>query len=143
MSNIPLFVLDIILLPFTLLRVVFIYMLGSRYGINRLDFLDVMMHAKNKYFNRCNESTLDIDDIDIKVSIRDGCNAIAKDTYMHLDKSTELPPVTIESTAKLNVQDLMSDDEIDNESDSESTQSSGIEDNIDKQTEKFIKELER
>ncbi|MBA42891.1 MAG: hypothetical protein CMF62_02640 [Magnetococcales bacterium] len=50
--NIPLFVLDfIILLPITLIRLFIIYLYGSRYNIDELRFLDVMMHSENKFFN--------------------------------------------------------------------------------------------
>jgi hypothetical protein len=50
--NIPLFVFDfIILLPITLIRMILIYIYGSRYNIPELKFLDIMMHAENKHFN--------------------------------------------------------------------------------------------
>jgi ATP-dependent Lon protease len=50
--NIPLFVLDfIILLPITLIRLFIIYLYGSRYNVDELKFLDVMMHSENKFFN--------------------------------------------------------------------------------------------
>lgn len=50
--NIPLFVLDfIILLPVTLLRLSIIYLYGSRYNIKNLKLLDVMMHSKYPKFN--------------------------------------------------------------------------------------------
>jgi hypothetical protein len=51
-SNIPLFILDwIILLPMTILRLILIYLYGGRYGISGLSYLDIMMHAKNPKFN--------------------------------------------------------------------------------------------
>lgn len=47
--NIPLLILDfIILLPVTILRLVLIYLYGSRYNI---ELLDVMMHAETAKFN--------------------------------------------------------------------------------------------
>lgn len=51
-----LFIFDwIILLPITLLRLLLIYFNGAKYNISYLKFLDVMMHADNKYFNQQND----------------------------------------------------------------------------------------
>lgn len=67
MRNIFLLIFDIICLPITLIRLFLIYFFGSRYGI---DFLDVMMHAKSKYFNQLNSKlTIDVSDDDIRLSI--------------------------------------------------------------------------
>lgn len=47
--NIPLLILDfLVLLPVTILRLVIIYLYGSKYNI---ELLDVIMHADGKYFN--------------------------------------------------------------------------------------------
>lgn len=51
--NWPLFIFDfIILLPFTLIRLMLIYMFGSRYNVKNYKFIDVMIHAENPSFNR-------------------------------------------------------------------------------------------
>ena len=39
------------MLPITLIRLFIIYLYGSRYNIDELRFLDVMMHSENKFFN--------------------------------------------------------------------------------------------
>jgi hypothetical protein len=52
MMNIALFILDwIILLPVTVLRLILIYLYGSRYKIKGLEFLDIMLHAYYPKFN--------------------------------------------------------------------------------------------
>ena len=68
----PLFILDIMLLPFILLRLLFIYFYGSRYNIEGFRFLDVMMHAENKYFNQEIESepTINIETEDVRRVIK-------------------------------------------------------------------------
>lgn len=68
--NIPLFVLDyIILLPVTLLRLVLIYLSGSRYNIPGLKFIDIMMHASKPKFNK-GKMTLDTEDTDLSTEIK-------------------------------------------------------------------------
>lgn len=53
MQNIYLFILDFtVFLPITLVRLLFIYLYGSKYNIPSLGFLDVMMHSDDKYFNQ-------------------------------------------------------------------------------------------
>jgi hypothetical protein len=128
MSNMPLFILDTLLLPFTLLRIFFIYLFGSRYNIDGLGFLDVMMHANNKYFNKCNEVSSNVDEIDIKHFIKNECNEIIKDINNIVDKST---------TRKSSVQCIT--DEYDSD---DSMSSSDLEDDVDKQTEKFMEGLD-
>lgn len=130
MSNIPLFILDTILLPFTLLRIFLIYLFGSRYEIDGLGFLDVMMHANNKYFNKCNEISPNVDEIYIKHFIKNECNAIIKDTNDRVDKST----TNVNPSVQCIADDCDSDD---------SMTSSNIEDAVDEQTERFMEELEK
>jgi hypothetical protein len=70
MQNIPLFILDLLCLPITMMRILFIYFYGSRYGIHSLYFLDVIMHSKHKYFNQLNkEYNIDTENEDIRLSI--------------------------------------------------------------------------
>ena len=52
MPNYPLFIFDLLLLPITFIRLSIIYCYSAHYDINGLEFLDVMQHAKNKYFNQ-------------------------------------------------------------------------------------------
>ena len=54
--NLILFLLDYtIFIPITIIRLILIYLYGSKYGIEGMDFLDVMSHADNKYFNQTEE----------------------------------------------------------------------------------------
>ena len=50
--NIGLIIFDVLVLPITFIRLCLIYLYGSRYNINGFEFLDVMTHAKNPYFNQ-------------------------------------------------------------------------------------------
>lgn len=70
MQNLLLFAFDLICLPITLIRLGLIYFNGSRYNINSLQFLDVMIHATNKYFNQSQEViTIDTENSDIRLSL--------------------------------------------------------------------------
>lgn len=62
----------IICLPITLIRLIIIYFIGSKYNIRGLHFLDVMMHANNKYFNQnCDDDpTIDTISSDIRKVIK-------------------------------------------------------------------------
>lgn len=68
----PLIILDVLLLPFILLRLTVIYFYGSRYNIEGFKFLDVMMHAENKYFNQELDAdpTVDIEENDVRKVIK-------------------------------------------------------------------------
>jgi hypothetical protein len=71
MPNYPLFIFDILTLPITFVRLVLIYFNGAPYDIYGLEFLDVMQHAKNKYFNQLEDdagiSTVELIDRDIRI----------------------------------------------------------------------------
>jgi len=68
----PLFIIDLIFLPVTFIRMLTIYLYGSRYNIGELRFLDVMMHADKPYFNQDTEYDPTIDTIsdDVRKIIR-------------------------------------------------------------------------
>jgi hypothetical protein len=66
MKNKLLFIFDLLVLPVTIIRSILIYFGGSRYGINKFDFLDVMLHAENKYFNQ-QEDNISIDTINTDI----------------------------------------------------------------------------
>jgi hypothetical protein len=68
--NILLFILDLLLFPITLIRLILIYFYGSRYGIKNLEFIDVMMHASNKYFNQLENDNNCIDTIDDDIRVK-------------------------------------------------------------------------
>jgi len=68
--NYFLLIFDILCLPITLVRLCLIYFYGSKYNIKSLKFLDVAMHADNKYFNQMNEEiTINTLKTDIRVAI--------------------------------------------------------------------------
>lgn len=70
MQNILLLIFDLSCLPITFIRLVLIYLFGSRYNIPSLQFLDVMMHATHKFFNQgYHDITIDTIPIDVRLSI--------------------------------------------------------------------------
>lgn len=89
MTNIPLLIFDLILLPLTLLRCLLIYLYGSKYGIKGLRFLDVIMHANNPYFNQDNDLTIDTEENDIRVVIRDDTRIYPQDIKTAVEESKE------------------------------------------------------
>lgn len=78
MENILLFIFDFILiLPITLIRLVLIYLFGSKYNLPSFGFFDVMMHANNKYFNQEDiDPSIDTlyDDIRVRINYDSRCN---------------------------------------------------------------------
>ena len=84
--NIVLLIFDLLVLPVTLIRLLFIYLFGSKYNIKSLKFLDVMMHADNKYFNQLeSDKTVDTIKDDVRVVINE-CSKI--DTTQNLENLT-------------------------------------------------------
>lgn len=70
MKNIPLLIFDIVCLPISLIRLIFIYFFGARYNVPSLQFLDVMNHATNPYFNQGQKCiTIDTENMDVRISI--------------------------------------------------------------------------
>jgi hypothetical protein len=70
MKNIPLLLFDLVCLPITIIRLSFIYFFGSRYNVPSLQFLDVMAHATNRYFNQgIADITVDTVPVDVRLSI--------------------------------------------------------------------------
>lgn len=82
MYNLPLFILDMICLPITVMRLILIYFYGSRYGHPKLHFFDVMLHATNKFFNQ-KEKTIDTVPTDIRVSIN-------KSSYINAQQNNDI-----------------------------------------------------
>lgn len=78
MQNKLLFLFDLLVLPVTLIRILLIYLYGSRYGIANMDFLDILMHAKNKYFNQQEDDiSIDVVSANVKISINE-CSRLDK-----------------------------------------------------------------
>lgn len=88
--NLILFILDFtIFLPITLIRLILIYFYGSKYSIEGFEFMDVMTHAENKYFNQT-EDEFKIDTVkkDIRYAIHDSSKLTEKN-IMELNKIDE------------------------------------------------------
>lgn len=86
--NLPLLVLDFLCLPITLIRLFFIYLFGSCYNVPSLQFLDVMMHATNRFFNQgSKETTIDTISTDVRISINRASRINAEVLYDSVKKS--------------------------------------------------------
>ena len=86
--NIPLLLLDLICLPITLIRLFFIYLFGACYNVPTLQFLDVMMHATNRFFNQgSKDPTVDTISTDVRVSINRASRINAEVLYDIVHKS--------------------------------------------------------
>lgn len=68
--NISLLLFDTLFLPIMLIRLIIIYFFGSKYMIPNMEFLDVMMHANNPYFNQESTTTIDVLNEDIRATIK-------------------------------------------------------------------------
>ena len=68
--NIPLLIFDLIFFPVTFIRLALIYFYGSKYNIQLFKFLDVMLHANDKYFNMNSDEINTIGE-DYRIIIRD------------------------------------------------------------------------
>lgn len=96
MANLLLFIFDfIITLPITLIRLILIYLYSSKYNIESLGFLDIMMHADKRFFNQEDPyPTLDTlkDDIRVKVNYDSRLNKdiLVVSKYNDCSKCTEL-----------------------------------------------------
>ena len=67
---------DIIFLPVTLVRLLLIYLWGSKYNVPNMSFLDVMMHADHPYFNQEGEMLVDTTNNDIRCVIYENSKLI-------------------------------------------------------------------
>lgn len=76
--NIPLILFDLIFLPFTLIRLILIYFFGSKYDIQNMEFLDIMLHANNPYFNQESGNTIDVLYEDVRATIK-------RETKLYID----------------------------------------------------------
>ena len=70
MKNIPLLIFDLLCLPISIIRLFLIYFFGSRYNVPSLQFLDVMNHATERFFNQGQQDiTIDTVPTDVRISI--------------------------------------------------------------------------
>lgn len=90
-ANIPLLLFDMILLPIIIIRMVLIYFWGSKYNLKGFQFLDVIMHADNPYFNQEDCRLIDTIGKDYRVVIRDDSRLFPLDlvSYVRVERETE------------------------------------------------------
>ena len=98
--NIPLLVFDIILLPIHIVRMIIIYFCGSKYNLRGFQFLDVIMHADNPYFNQEDCRVVDTIGTDYRVIIRDDSRIfpIDIDRYIEVKKHNIKEDITVGNT---------------------------------------------
>ena len=87
MQNYLLFIFDILCLPITLMRLLLIYYNGSKYNIKGLQFLDVMLHSNDPYFNINNNLIINTLSNDLRVCVRDDSRLYPKDIKCFLENS--------------------------------------------------------
>jgi hypothetical protein len=83
--NIPLLILDLILLPIHIIRMIIIYYWGSKYNLKGFQFLDVIMHADKPYFNKDDCNMIDTIGKDYRVVIRDDSRIFPLDIDQYLE----------------------------------------------------------
>ena len=89
MKNYLLFVFDILVLPITLFRLLLIYNCGAKYNIKGLNFLDVMMHSNNQYFNINDNTVVNTISDDLRVRVRDDSRLYPKDIKLFLENNKD------------------------------------------------------
>lgn len=91
-ANIPLLIFDIMLLPIHLIRSILIYFWGSKYNLKGFQFLDVIMHADNPYFNQEDCRMINTIGKDYRVTIRDDSRLFPIDllSYINIVKTCEM-----------------------------------------------------
>lgn len=83
-TNIPLLIFDILILPIQIIRLVIIYFFSAKYNLPGFKFLDVIMHADNRYFNQDNEHTINTECIDYRCVVRDDSRLCPMDVKKYL-----------------------------------------------------------
>ena len=83
-ANIPLLIFDLILLPIIIIRMILIYFWGSKYNLKGFQFLDVIMHADNPYFNQEDCRLIDTIGKDYRIVIRDDSRIFPLDIVNHV-----------------------------------------------------------
>ena len=85
-SNLPLLIVDLILLPIQILRMVLIYFWGSKYNLKGFTFLDVIMHADNPFFNQEDCRMINTIGKDYRIVLRDDSRIFPMDINYKLEK---------------------------------------------------------
>lgn len=103
-----LFLFDIIFLPVTLVRLVLIYLWGSKYNVPNMSFLDVMMHADHPYFNQEGEMTVDTTNNDIRCVIYENSKLILVNPDQISSNQQDEIPNNVQKQVSNNVQKQVS-----------------------------------
>lgn len=85
--NIPLLIVDLLLLPIHIFRMVLIYFFGSKYNLKGFTFLDVIMHADKPYFNQEDCRLINTIGDDYRVVIRDDSRIFPMDLNNYFKSS--------------------------------------------------------
>lgn len=98
--NIPLLIFDILLLPIHIIRTIIIYFCGSKYNLRGFQFLDVIMHADNPYFNQEDCRMVNTLNTDYRMVIRDDSRIFPMDIerYIDINKKTLNEDIIIGNT---------------------------------------------
>jgi hypothetical protein len=90
-TNFPLLIFDILLLPIHLLRIIIIYYWGSKYNLKGFQFLDVIMHSDNPYFNQEDCRVINTIGKDYRVVLRDDSRIFPMDikNYLNIEKNNK------------------------------------------------------
>lgn len=89
--NLPLLIVDLLLLPIHIFRMILIYFFGSKYNLKGFTFLDVIMHADKPYFNQEDCRLINTLGNDYRVVIRDDSRIFPMDLNNYF-KSSNVPP---------------------------------------------------
>ncbi|AYV83582.1 MAG: hypothetical protein Hyperionvirus8_66 [Hyperionvirus sp.] len=103
MKNLPLLILDLICLPITLVRLFLIYLFGACYNVPSLQFLDIMMHAKDRFFNQGGDGGANTIATDVRVSINRASRVNSELLY---DYSVPAPAVAPVAPAPIEKQSI-------------------------------------
>ncbi len=85
--NIPLLIIDLLLLPIHIFRMVLIYFFGSKYNLKGFTFLDVIMHADKPYFNQEDCRLINTMGDDYRIVIRDDSRIFPMDLNNYFSSS--------------------------------------------------------
>ena len=120
-KNIPLFIFDIICLPIHLVRLILIYFWGSKYNFKGFQFLDVIMHADNPYFNQEDCRLINTIGKDYRVVIRDDSRIFPLDIKQYINIEKESKKTIFLPSNKSNILKVESNTELDTDIDTYST----------------------
>jgi hypothetical protein len=105
---------DIIFLPVTLVRLLLIYLWGSKYNVPNMSFLDVMLHADHPYFNQEGEMSVNTTNSDVRCFIYENSKLVLAEPEQNItDKPANQAPKEItklSSKKKKTIKNIEQDD---------------------------------